>query len=191
MRRFFRIAIRSLILLLIALSSAVTTMRFATHGREVRVPRFIGLTTAQAQQVAVSHGLILQDEGRFYSAEAPIGRIMSQIPAPDSRVRRGWRVRVAQSLGPQRAPIPNVIGQSMRAAEINVSRRGLELGEVAQAELASFPTGSVLAQSPSPEVRNVTSARANLLAEYSSGTTFYVMPNLVGKRLSPVIGANE
>jgi eukaryotic-like serine/threonine-protein kinase len=191
MKRVFLLLIRTLILLLIALASAVAAMRLAIHGREVQVPRLVGLTPAQAEQVALSHGLILQSEGKFYSAEVPLGRILSQIPAPDSKIRRGWWVRVVESLGPQRAPVPNVIGESIRAAELNVTRRGLQSGEVAQAALPDFPAETVLAQSPSPELRHISSPRVNLLTAAPPVNAFYVMPKLVGKHVSEVMGAIE
>ena len=190
MRRFFRIAIRGLILLLVALCSAVAAMRLAIHGREVRVPQLVGLTPMQAQEVAISHGLILVNEGRFYSANVPVGKIMSQMPQENSKVRRGWRVRVAESLGPQRTAVPNVLGQSIHAAEINVSRRGLELGEIAQVPLPNVPLGSVLAQSPSPEMQNVLSPRVSLLTA-SPVHPAYVMPDFIGKHISEVQGAIE
>jgi len=191
MRRFFRIVIRALILLLVALCSAVAAMRLAIHGREVRVPKLVGLTPAQAQQTALSHGLILESEGKFYSAEVPLGRIISQIPPPDSKVRRGWWVRVAESLGPQRAPVPNVIGESLRAAQINITRRGLQVGGLAQTTLPDFPAETVLSQSPSPELQNVTSPRVSLLSALPAANRFYVLPNFVGKHLSEVTGAIE
>jgi len=191
MRRFFLILIRTLILLLVGLSSAVTAMRLAIHGREVRVPKLVGLTPAQAEQVALANGLILQSEGKFYSSEVPLGRIISQMPAPDSKIRRGWWVRVAESLGPQRAPVPNVVGESFRAAELNVTRRGLELGELAQAALPNFPAETVLAQSPSPELQHIVSPRVSLLMAVPPASCFYVMPKLVGRHVSEVIGAIE
>lgn len=188
MRRFFRITIRALILLLVILCSAVAAMRVAIHGREVRVPKLVGLTPAQAQQTALSHGLILESQGKFYSSEVPLGRIISQVPPPDSKVRRGWWVRVSESLGPQSAPVPNVIGESVRAAEINITRRGLQVGELAKTALPDIPAETVLAQSPSPELQNVTSPRVSLLSALPQGNHFYVLPNFVGKHLSEVTG---
>ena len=54
------------------------------------------------------------------------------MPAAGEKVRRGWRVRVAESMGPQREIIPAVIGNSERAAELNIRRRGLDLLGVSQ-----------------------------------------------------------
>src|SRR3954468_17465250 len=131
MKRFFRFVLLGLVLLTVAMGSALTAMRFAIHGREVEVPKLIGMTRAAAETSANASGLILEVENKFFSNDVAEGKILSQLPTAGSRVRRGWRIRAAQSLGPQRTEIPSVIGQSVRAAEINVRRRGLEVGSIA------------------------------------------------------------
>src|SRR3954468_15220459 len=131
MKKLLRFLLLAMILLTVAMVSALTAMHFAIHGREVAVPKLIGMTRANAELAANSAGLILDVENRFFSSDVPEGKILSQLPIAGNTVRRGWRVRVAQSLGPQRTEIPNVIGQSVRAAEINVRRRGLEVGSIA------------------------------------------------------------
>ena len=104
----------ALVMLTVAMVSALTAMRLAIHGREVAVPKLIGLSQSAAETTANTSGLILDIENKFYSNDVPEGKILSQLPVPGSRVRRGWRVRAAQSLGPQRTEIPNVVGQSAR-----------------------------------------------------------------------------
>ena len=116
----------ALVLLMVALVSALTAMRFAIHGREVAVPWLVGMTPLEAGRTAAGLGLDVVVERQFFSREVAEGRIMSQAPPEGVRVRRGWVVRVAQSLGPQRVAIPDVTGQSERVAELNVRRRGLD-----------------------------------------------------------------
>lgn len=159
-------------------------MRFAIQGREVRVPRLTGLTPAEAERVANSDGLVLSVESRFYNPSVPAGRIVSQSPTPDATVRRGWKIRVAASLGTQHAAVPNLIGQSQHAAGINVSRRGLEVGSVATIHLPGASPDSVLAQSPSPEAADVTSPKVSLLIAAADNGQSYVMPSFVGKPLA-------
>jgi len=47
-----------------------------------------------------------------------------------------WRVRVAESLGPQRVSIPDLVGQTERAATLNLRQRGLDLATVSAVPLA-------------------------------------------------------
>ena len=182
MLRIFRLILLTLILLMVALVSALITMRFAIHGREVAIPKVVGMTTASARQQLASHGLRLTVEDRFYSNDVPEGRIVSQLPQPGTKVRRGWEVRVAESLGPQRVMVPDVIGQSERAAEINLQRRGLDVGTVAEGELPGFPADQIIAQSPPPNAATA-SPKVSLLVNSGDGGESYVMPDFTGRRL--------
>ncbi|HVP42298.1 MAG TPA: PASTA domain-containing protein [Terriglobales bacterium] len=184
MRRFFRYLLMALVLLTVMLFSAMTAMRMAIHGREVATPKLLGLSMEQAERVASDSGLLLDTESRFYSDTVPEGRIVTQLPAPGTRVRRGWRMRLALSLGPQRAVIPDLAGQSPRAAEINVRRRGLDVGVVAVAHIPDAAPDQVLAQSPPANATSVASPKVNLLVSAPEESQAYVMPNLRGRQLA-------
>lgn len=186
MKSFFRLVFRTLILLVVALVSALTAMRFAIHVGEVAVPGLIGKTPGEARRVAEDNGLRFEVERQYYSAQVPEGRILSQAPAAGTKVRRGWRVRVAQSMGPQRLPIPSVIGQTERAAEMNIRRRGLELGATAQVALPDAPADRVVAQSPPPNASGVSAPKINLLVTNAGQPQAFVMPNFVGQPLGSV-----
>ena len=183
MRRVFRILVRVLIVLVVGMVSLLTSMRFAIHGREVQVPTLTGLTPSDAERAANNNGLLLFRENRFYSSEVPEGRILSQLPAAGTKVRSGWRVRVAESLGPQRIVIPNVIGQSPRAAEINLRRRGLEINGTASIVLPGAAADEIIAQSPNPSAQGVASPQVGILMNAPEGMKSYVMPDFRGVAL--------
>lgn len=182
--RFLKWITRSLILLLIMLFSALATMRLAIHGREVRVPNVKGMTVLQAQETANANGLIVTVEEKFYSSQVPAGQVISQFPTPNARVRRGWRVRVAESLGEQRVTIPNLVGQTERAASLNLRQRGLDFATVAGVMVANAPPDQVVAQVPPPNAADVVSPKVSVLLAQPPPTPAYVMPNFVGRQLA-------
>jgi hypothetical protein len=182
--RFLRWITRSLLLLLIALFSALGAMRFAIHGREVRVPALRGMTVLQAQETANGSGLIVVVEDKFYSPDVLVGKIISQAPPANSKVRRGWRVRVAESLGAQRVAIPDLIGQTERAATINLRRRGLDVATVAGVPLPGVAPDQVVAQVPPPSATELTSPKVSILLAQPVQAPRYVMPNFVGRPLA-------
>ena len=186
MRQFFRLFLFALVLLTVALISAVTAMQFAIHGREVTVPRLVGMTPLEAGRATADSGLQVLVERQFYSPDVPEGRIMTQLPPPGVKVRRGWSIRVAQSLGPQRVAIPDVTGETERVAELNVRRRGLELGSTAQLGLAGVPSGQVVAQSPPAKASGVAIPKIQLLVSRATDPSAYVMPDFVGQPLGTV-----
>jgi beta-lactam-binding protein with PASTA domain len=190
MKRIFRLFLLSLILLVTALLSMVITMRFAIHRSETAVPTVIGLTEDDATRLAARNGLILVVESRYFSSDVAEGKIVTQVPQAGTRVRRGWRIRVAQSLGPQRAIIPNVVGQSRRAAEMNIARRALEVGTSATVHFPDAPPDQVVAQSPTAYA-NVSSPKVNLLVNAPANEQEFIMPDFTGRQLSEVFEAAD
>ena len=87
-----------------------------------------GLSDQAAAEAARGLGLHLSVETRFYAAAVPVNHVLSQSPAAGSRVRRGWQIRVAESLGPQQVPVPDVTGQEQPAAAMMLRRLQLEGG---------------------------------------------------------------
>jgi eukaryotic-like serine/threonine-protein kinase len=192
MRRFFRFVLMTLVLVTVAVMSGLTAMRVAIHGRETTIPGFVKLSVSQAERLAQAKGLNVSLEGQFYSADVPEGRIVSQQPRPGTRVRRGWPVRLALSLGVQRVTIPDVLGQSPRAAELNVRQRGLEIDTIAEVRIPDAPSEEeVVAQSPPPAAINVQSPQISLLVAQAPDAPAFVMPSFVGLTLAEASASIE
>lgn len=186
MKSFVRFALLALVLVVVAMVSALTAIRFAIHGQEVAVPSLVGLTPGDAEHAVAGLGLQMEIERKYYSAQVPEGRIMSQLPSPGTKVRRGWQVRLAQSLGPMRIAIPDVAGQSSRAAELNIRRRGLEIASTAEIQMPGQSGDQVLAQSPPANASQVAAPKISLLISEAVESPAYVMPSFVGQPLGSV-----
>jgi beta-lactam-binding protein with PASTA domain len=183
MRSAIRFAMLALVLVIVAMVSALTAMRFAIHGQEVAVPPLVGVTPQEAERAVAGLGLQISIERQYYSPQIPEGRIMSQLPLPGTKVRRGWQVRVAQSLGPTRVSIPDVTGQSEHAAELNIRRRGLDVASMAEVQAPGIPADQVLAQSPSANATQVAAPKISLLVTAALDPQAFVMPSFVGQPL--------
>jgi eukaryotic-like serine/threonine-protein kinase len=94
---------------------------------------------------------------------------------------------VALSLGPQRIEIPSLLGQSQRAAEINIRRRGLDVGAIAQFQIPGSTPDQVLSQSPLPNASGVSAPKISLLVTAASQPQALVMPNFVGQSLTAAV----
>jgi eukaryotic-like serine/threonine-protein kinase len=183
MKSFFRVAILALMLVTVALFSALTAMRLAIHGQEVSVPALLGMAPADAERAVAGLGLQIDIERQYYSPQIPKGKIVSQMPPAGTRVRRGWQVRVAQSLGPMRIAIPDVTGESERTAEFNIRRRGLDLASTATIEMPGIPADQVVAQSPPANASQVAAPKINLLLTVAPSSPVFVMPSFIGQGL--------
>jgi len=186
MKSAFRFVLLALVLVIVAMVSGLTAMRLAIHGQEVAVPPLVGLTPAEAERTVANLGLQMSIERQYYSPQIPEGRIMSQLPLPGTKVRRGWQVRAAQSLGPTRVAIPDVTGQSEHAAELNIRRRGLDIASMAEVEAAGIPADQVLAQNPPANAAHLVAPKISLLVTTGVAPQDFVMPNFVGQPLGSV-----
>ena len=179
---FFQIASLLLVLLVAALLAAITTMHFAIHGAEVQVPALKGMTVAEARSQTSGLGLNLDVDNRYYSGEVAAGHILTQSPAAGTVVRREWRVRVAESLGPQKVEVPDTVGRDERVAALALRRVGLQVGITAYLPYAKAAEGTVLAQDPPAHAQGIAQPSINLLvaAPGDDAPDGFVMPDLSG-----------
>ena len=183
MLQIFRTFVAVLLLITIALVSALITMRLAIHGAEVRVPSLSGLTLPDAIQQLRARGLQTGIDGHFYSAAQPAGDVLTQSPAPGTPVRKSWRVRVTVSLGPQKVEIPSVNGMNETLATITIRRTGLQLGNVVAMPYAYAPEHTVIAQTPAARATDVQGPRVSILTAQAvpPPDDANVMPDFTGE----------
>jgi len=174
-----RMSLLLFILSSVAFLSALTAMRFAVEGREVVMPDVVGINATQAQKILGQHGIGIRVEDRLYS-NLPVDAIVRQSPQANMQVKVGQNAHVVLSLGPQKVTIPALEDKSVRAAQIEMLRDGLQLGEVSSAHLPDYPEDVVIEQDPAPGQTGVTSPHVDLLVSLGPEPPAYVMPELVG-----------
>lgn len=187
---FFQVASLVMILIAVALGAAIITMHFAIHGSEVQVPSLKGMTVADARSQTTGLGLNLEVDNRYYSADVAPGHILTQSPPAGTIVRREWRVRVAESLGPQKVEVPDAVGVDERVAALKLRRVGLAVGATAHLPDPRVQAGTVLAQDPPAHAQGIAGPGINLLVAAPPDETpdGYVMPDLTGV---PVVAAQS
>ena len=179
-----RMALLLFILSSVAFLSALTAMRFAVQGREVVMPDVAGMPAAKARQVLRGRGVGFKVEDRIYS-NLPADAVVRQSPPPNMRVKKGQNAHVVLSLGPQKVTIPELQDKSLRAAQVELLRGGMQLGEVSSAYLpSSNGEDMVVQQDPAAGTTDVTGPHVNLLVALGARPPAYVMPELVGLPLA-------
>jgi eukaryotic-like serine/threonine-protein kinase len=188
--RLFRMASVVMLLVAVAMISAITTMHFAIHGAEVKIPTLKGMTVAEARSQAAGMGLNLDVDNRYYSSDIAAGHILSQSPPAGTVVRREWHVRVSESLGPQRVDVPDTVGTDARVAALRLRRAGLQVGVTAKLPWPSAQDNAVLAQDPPAHSHGIAQPSVNILvaAPDNAAPDGYVMPDLTGLPVTAAMG---
>jgi eukaryotic-like serine/threonine-protein kinase len=174
-----RMALLLFILSSVAFLSALTAMRFAVQGREVAMPDVVGKGAVPAQQILRGRGVGMKVEDRIFS-NLPVDTVVRQSPPPDMRVKTGQSAHVVLSLGPQRVTIPELKDRSLRGAQVELLRGGMQLGEISSAYLPGSTPDTITQQYPAPGTTDVTGPHVNLLVSLGPRPPAYVMPELSG-----------
>jgi eukaryotic-like serine/threonine-protein kinase len=174
-----RMALLLFILSSVAFLSALTAMRFAVQGREVAMPDVVGKGAVPAQQILRGRGVGMKVEDRIFS-NLPVDTVVRQSPPPNVRVKTGQSAHVVLSLGPQKVTIPQLENRSLRAAQVELLRGGMQLGEVSSAYLPGGAADAVIQQDPAPGTTDVTGPHVDLLVSLGARPAAYVMPELAG-----------
>jgi beta-lactam-binding protein with PASTA domain len=161
--------------------SALTAMRFAIRGREVEVPPVVGKTADQAKEILSRNGLVLKVASSRFSSEVPEGHILDQIPPTGTRLKVNRTVRVLVSLGERRFAVPNLVGTSLRAAQLTLAQRKLALGKTLYAHTSGGDSSTVVYQTPKPGTQEGSDPSVNILISLGPPAEFFIMPDLIGK----------
>jgi serine/threonine-protein kinase len=180
--RWSGITLMVAILIVASIVSALTAMRFAIRGREVTVPSVIGKTQAEAQELVQNSGLQFRVTSTRFSSEVPEGQVLQQDPATGTRLKANRTVKVLVSLGDRRFAVPNLLGTSLRAAQLTLSNRNLSLGNTLYSHTYGGEEAStVVYQSPSPGTQEGSDPSVDILISLGPPAQYYIMPDLIGK----------
>ena len=159
-------------------------MPAAVHsGRVCILPDIIGLSLEEAEEVLQERDLSLRVLAEEYNPLRPPGIILSQNPAPQSKVKRGRVVKVVVSKGEKMVLVPDLKGVSLRQAEIMLHEKGLEAGEINWVASDTFPQNVVVAGSPSFGLSVPVGMSVNLEVSLGRSPDQVATPDLAGKSL--------
>src|SRR5437660_7129571 len=151
------------------------SVRFALKTREVQVPDLTNRTANEATAAVSALGLSLRvDESRRTDAKIAAERVLAQDPPPGSIARRRRSVKVWLSAGQHAAKVPQLTGETDRAAQLRLAQDGLVLTGIAEIRSQDYPPDVVVAQQPPADTAG---ARVSLLVNRGERGVTFVMPD--------------
>jgi serine/threonine protein kinase/beta-lactam-binding protein with PASTA domain len=119
----------------------------AGPGSKISTPNVLRMTAAEAQKA-------LQDKGlgsrvvQVFSETVTAGRVAATDPGPGKPVSKNGTVTVEVSKGPERYPVPTVVGKTKEDAESAITDQHLALGEVRSQFSDTAPADIVISSDP-------------------------------------------
>lgn len=148
--------------------------------QNVVVPDLAGQNYEQAFRLLHDAGLQLHQDGidQKPSPSIPKGHVVAQSPLANSEVKLNKPVRITLSVGNQKLPVPNTMGETLEDAEVILKKAGFQKNRVAEVHSDRYPANMVIAQTPAPGVIHQRGEGVNLLLSLGTRVTVLLMPDL-------------
>ena len=169
------------IILLFSLTFGITYyIMTVVRLKDVQIPNLVGLTAEEAKSKTTGSSLIYEVVEEEYSADVPLGYIISQDPAyvENYKIKENNIIKVVVSKGQKIVEVPKVVGeeknkaiQTLEALEIKV--------EVKEEFNNKLQAGYVISQDK--EEKTKIKAGETVTITVSKGIEMVEVPNLVGK----------
>ena len=155
------------------------------HGKNKTVPSIVGKSYDEAKEMLDEVGFDLELQDSIYTDSAARGTVLKQVPEGGAIVKISRKVYVTiNSSVPPFVEMPNLIGYSLRNAEMQLKNMGLSIGGTIFKP--DFARNSVLEQlqngraiAPGTKIRQGTVI--DLVLGDGVGTVEFAVPNLVGR----------
>ena len=139
-----------------------------------------GKTLQHALKVLDSEGYNGLVSDTLYSATYEAGTIVDQYPLPNTREKEGRTVILKIAHLEKLVSIPDLIGRSIRSAELMLNQSGLEIDTVYEEFNSDVPSGNVTWQYPKGGDLLNKGMGLHLTISLGVPPNFYQVPNLFG-----------
>ncbi|MEV0154642.1 Stk1 family PASTA domain-containing Ser/Thr kinase [Micromonospora sp. NPDC050686] len=151
-------------------------------GRYTVAPQLVSMSKADAESRAAEAGFNLEYAPARYDEKAPKDQVIGQSPASASRILKGGTITLTLSLGPERFPLPDVIGKDFTLADSDLKSAGLVVVKGPARYNDNLPKGVVVATSPKAKAQVKPGDKITVVV--SKGRAPITVPQLVGKNVN-------
>ncbi|MDR3113527.1 MAG: PASTA domain-containing protein [Endomicrobium sp.] len=121
---------------------------FIHSEEEIVLPDVKGKSVVEALNELSSMGLSLRKEGEEFNQTLAPGVVLRQSPPAGMNVRKGKTIKVTISQGGEMIYVPDLVGQTVRAADIMLKSSSLMIGEISRKYSVVAEKGVVISQDP-------------------------------------------
>ncbi len=143
-----------------------------------------GKRLGQAISMIEAEGFHAVVSDTMFTSKVPPGFVIDQYPKPQMKVKPGRTVRLKISTSEKLVQIPNLIGQSLRSAELILHQAGLLIDTVYTEYNPEYPKGTIAWQYPKGNNSMNRGFGVQITVSQGLPPDFYQVPNVVGLSLN-------
>jgi eukaryotic-like serine/threonine-protein kinase len=155
------------------------------HRDMLPTPDVHGLEYEAARNKFYGVGLLTEVRARDFDDSVPEGYVLSQFPDPGEPVKKGRKIAVTVSRGPEAAKIPMLRGINERQARLDLRKSGFSISANVRKDFSAVvPADAVLETFPPGGTITSRAMDVDLIISRGPRPTHAVMPNVIGDILS-------
>ncbi len=151
MKKFLKFVIYLIVLATVGLISGHLTFELLSYGRTIVMPDLIGKDLNEAQRLISLNKLYLRLDGDEFDNHIPHGHILKQDIPVGKKLKEGREIGVILSKGPRIKDVPNLVGNSLDAAEEILKDKGLKINKIIYVHSNLIEKNIIIAQRPEPQ----------------------------------------
>lgn len=190
--RFERFAIKTGIVLLslllfLILFDKVIMPWYVQRGAVTILPKVVGKQVDDAIKILAESGYQPIKYETQFDEKAKEGTIIRQTPEGGDETKPGRKVYLIISGGKEMVVVPNLVGQSLKDARIQLVKLNLDLGKTDMEFTDSIAGGIVYKQSPNPGGKISTDEKVNIVVSEGQRAGRVAVPDLIGVSFNEAI----
>jgi beta-lactam-binding protein with PASTA domain len=167
--------------------SAILSFQFTLKGEMVTIPDLVGKTVNEARVELQKKKIYLVQNGVRLHDRLERGKIISQDPSAESKVKFNTEVRVVLSAGKEKVKVPDLLGKNHQTIRPILEESGLRTGKIAHVHTPKYAAGRIIGQYPPAQTEVGKDTPVSLLVSQGEYEVGYLMPDLIGKRAESII----
>ncbi|HHY98381.1 MAG TPA: Stk1 family PASTA domain-containing Ser/Thr kinase, partial [Firmicutes bacterium] len=158
---------------------------------ETEVPDITGKNLDEARLLLPQSQLALEVADTRYDDKVEVNHIISQSPKAGTKVKINTKVRVIVSQGKEMVSVPDLVGLTVREAQLALERAGLAMGTKTEDYSPDIQAGAIIGQVPDPGQRLERGLPVDIVISKGPMPPGVQVPNVVGMNIDSAKKAIE
>ncbi|NPV79871.1 MAG: Stk1 family PASTA domain-containing Ser/Thr kinase [Firmicutes bacterium] len=158
---------------------------------ETEVPDITGKNLDEARLLLPQSQLALEVADTRYDDKVEVNHIISQSPKAGTKVKINTKVRVIVSQGKEMVSVPDLVGLTVREAQLALERAGLAMGTKTEDYSPDMQAGAIIGQVPDPGQRLERGLPVDIVISKGPMPPGVQVPNVVGMNIDSAKKAIE